>query len=700
MNISSVTFAPALTSAAALLAGLLLLASARAETGAPSLEAAAREARTQLITRCGEGEAARIDRGLAQVLRHWRPEDGGPAEFRDFVLAQFAPTGPALDSTFDRFEYALERQEGFFNSLTLDLRRGVDLEIGPRLPLDDLLGAYDPAAHVLEDAFQTKLAFAALLNFPETTLDELLSKGPGWTRRQWAEARLGSRFSTRMPAEVQQAMARALADAEAYISGYNIVLHHVLAADGRRLFPPGLRLISHWNLRDEIKARYGDPDGLAKQRLISAVMEQIIKQEIPRAVIDNPLLDWTPATGKVQPSAEKDLPARAGATATPDAAREPDERYRRWLEVFHAARLADRYDPLHPTAMDRSFQKEREIPEPQVKALLETILASPLGKQVGQEIAGRLGRPLEPFDIWYSGFRARPAMDEAQLDRVTRERYPTAAAFAADLPRIFSAMGFAPEQGLFLTQRIVVEPSRGAGHAAGAARRDDIAHLRTRVGAGGMDFKGYNIAVHELGHNCEQVFSMSAIDHALLHGVPNNAFTEAMAYLFQDRDLELLGLARPDAASRALSTLDQFWASREIAAVSLVDMASWRWLYEHPEATPAEFRAAVVRIAQETWNQHFAPIFGQRDVPLLAIYSHLVEYPLYLPDYALGHLIAFQVSEHFQKLEGTTFGAEFERLARLGRLTPEAWMRQAVGGSISAQPLLDAAANALASVRR
>ena len=34
----------------------------------------------------------------------------------------------------------------------------------------------------------------------------------------------------------------------------------------------------------------------------------------------------------------------------------------------------------------------------------------------------------------------------------------------------------------------------------GAVRRQDRAHLRTRIGAGGMDYKGYNIAVHELGH--------------------------------------------------------------------------------------------------------------------------------------------------------------------------------------------------------
>lgn len=700
MTISSLSVSLPLPAHAWWLAMLLLsAAAAQADPADPTLDAAARKVRAELAARCGPGEDARIERGLAQVLRHWRKEDGDEAALRRLALEQFAPTGAALDATFDRFEYVLERQDGYLVSLGRDLKRGVDVEVGPRLPLDDLLGAYDPAAHVLEDAFQSKLAFAALLNFPETTLEERLAEGPKWTRRQWAEVRLAGRYSTRMPAEAQQAMARALAGAEAYISAYNIQLHHVLTPDGQRLFPPGLRLISHWNLRDELKARYADPDGLPKQRLIALVMDRIIRQEIPEAVIDNPLLDWTPDDGKVQVSPIKDLAPRPGAARAPATSREPDVRYRRWLDVFHAARIADRYDPLNPTFIDRSFRREREILETQVKTMLEAVLASPLGPQVGREISRRLGRPLQPFDIWYAGFRPRPQMDDAQLDRVTQQRYPTADAFARDLPRILGALGFSPEQVRFLAERIVVDPSRGAGHALGAARRDDQAHLRTRVGPGGMDYKGYNIAIHELGHNCEQVFSNSAINHTLLRGVPNNAFTEAMAFLFQARDLELLGQAPANESSRALSDLDQFWAEREIAGVALVDMAAWRWLYSHPDADPAQLKDAVVRIAQEVWNQHFAPIFNQRDVPLLAIYSHLVEYPLYTPDYALGQLIAFQVAEHFRKTQGSSFGAEFERVTKLGSVTPEAWMRQAVGGPLASQPLLDAAAAALASTK-
>ena len=38
-----------------------------------------------------------------------------------------------------------------------------------------------------------------------------------------------------------------------------------------------MKLLSHWNLRDEIKANYGnDENGLAKQRTIQKVMERIV----------------------------------------------------------------------------------------------------------------------------------------------------------------------------------------------------------------------------------------------------------------------------------------------------------------------------------------------------------------------------------------------------------------------------------------
>ncbi|MCP4660564.1 MAG: hypothetical protein GY856_34625 [bacterium] len=650
-------------------------------------EATAAAVKQQLRARYGDGEAARIDRGVDQVLRYWRPEDGDAAVFRDFVASEFQPTGELLDLTFERFEYAMERVDGYMTSLLRDLRRGADLELGPKLPLDQRLAAMNPSAHMADDLFAGKISFVALLNFPVTTLQERLEGGAGFSRRQWSEIRLTGRFTTRVPAEVKQGIQAARAEADAYIVGYHLHLHHLLTEDGRRLFPPGLRLISHWGLRDELKAGYPDPEGLEKQRLIKRVFDRIVHQEIPAAVIDNPRLDWIPATNEVRRS-------DAAAGEEPRTEREADERYRRWLAMFHALRRADPHHPDNPTHMARRFNLDREIPEEQVAELFETVLRSPLGPAAGRIIAARLGRELEPFDIWYVGFKPRGRYDESELDGITRERYPNPEAFAADLPRILVDLGFTAERARFLAERVAVEPARGSGHAYGASRPDDIALLRTRIDKSGMDYKGYNTGCHELGHNVEQIFSVSAIDHTLLQGVPNTACTEALAFVFQHRDLELLGLGGRDATAKHLAALDNFWATREIAGVALVDMGAWHWLYEHPDATPAEFRGAVVAIARDVWNRYFAEIFGAADETLLAVYSHMVHRALYIPDYPLGHLIAFQIEQHLETVE-SSFGAEVERICRLGNLTPDAWMRQAVGSPLSAEPLLRAAAEAV-----
>jgi oligoendopeptidase F len=145
--------------------------------------------------------------------------------------------------------------------------------------------------------------------------------------------------------------------------------------------------------------------------------------------------------------------------------------------------------------------------------------------------------------------------------------------------------------------------------------------------------------------------------------------------------------------------LGEYWATREIAAVSLVDMAAWRWLYAHPDATPAQFREAVVAEAERVWNRWFAPHLGAKDQALFGIYSHLVHSGLYTPDYTIGHLIAFQVEDHFRRSKDP-LGQEFERMVTLGNLTPDLWMRQAVGAPISAKPLLDATESALATLAR
>ena len=222
-------------------------------------------------------------------------------------------------------------------------------------------------------------------------------------------------------------------------------------------------------------------------------------------------------------------------------------------------------------------------------------------------------------------------------------------------------------------------------------------HLRTRVEKSGMNYKGFNIAVHEMGHNVEQTLSLNDIDHTLLQGVPNTAFTEALAFVFQGHDLELLGLAKPDAQSRALKTLNDFWGTYEIGGVALVDMAVWHWMYDHPNATPAELKDATVQIAKDVWNKYYAPVFGKRDVVLLGVYSHMIDSFLYLPDYPIGHMIAFQIEEQMDK--AGNIGKEFERMATVGSVIPDLWMKKATGAPVGAEALLAETKKALSAMR-
>jgi oligoendopeptidase F len=241
---------------------------------------------------------------------------------------------------------------------------------------------------------------------------------------------------------------------------------------------------------------------------------------------------------------------------------------------------------------------------------------------------------------------------------------------------------------------MVVDPARGSGHAWGAGMKGEKAHLRTRIAPTGMDYKGYNIAVHEFGHNVEQTISLYDMDYFMMNGVPSTAFTEALAFIFQSRDLNLLSLSGQSKNQKSLNMLDTSWTLMEIMGVGLVDMRTWKWMYSHPNANAAELKKAVIQIATEVWNTYFAPVFGIKDQPILAIYSHMISNPLYLAAYSYGQIIEFQIEEY---LAGKRFPDEIDRIYQQGRLIPQIWMQGAVGNKISVDPIIKQLDEALAA---
>jgi len=442
-----------------------------------------------------------------------------------------------------------------------------------------------------------------------------------------------------------------------------------------------MKLLAHWNLRDEIRSNYGQPDGLEKMDMLYQVMLRIIKQDIPLEVINSREYTWNPYSNETWQDGQP-----------VELAPEDTRRYEHLLANFRALQSVDPYYPTMDTYIQRHFNGTMEIPQEEVEVLFREYAASPLIREMGQLISQRLGRELRPFDLWYDGFKARSGIAEEELDAITTRRYPDAEAFNRDLPFFLRELGFPADQSAFIASRIDVDPARGSGHAWRTSMRSMPSHLRTRIGPGGMDYKGYNIAVHEYGHNVEQTISTHMTGNYFINGIPNTAFTEALAFMFQRRDMDLLGISRPDPMQEVLEVLDVFWDNYEMMGVSLVDMEVWKWLYDNPRATADELKEAVIGIAAGIWNEYYADVFGERDVPLLAIYSHMIQSPLYLSNYPYGRLIMFQLEDHMQDKD---FAGETLRMFSMGRLTPRHWMARAVGKQISNQPMFDAVKQAL-----
>ena len=623
---------------------------------------------------------SREARGVAQSAALWTEQDGSQEEFEQLVKDYQCHTDSERVALFESLSRIFEQVYQSADMLTVELLRPTQLTNAsePQTP-DWIMSGYSPLAHFSDDMFANKLAFITTLNFPHYSLEEKNRLGRNWTRQEWAMARMGDVFTTRVPAEVNARLTQVLANAENYIADYNIYMGNLRTEDGRQLWPEDKILLSHWNLRDELKALYQtsevsgqNSENIEKQEMIYQVMKRIVEQSIPAEAINGSEFVWKPYSDVSEA--------------------EPYTRYAKILDIAHALFEEDRYCPSAPSGIIRNFEEGVEIPAEELDSLFRTLVGSKQVAQVASIIKSRFGRDLRPYDIWYDGFKARASLNEDELSAQTRKLYPDANAFAADMPRLLQQMGFYAEDARAIAQHIVVEPARGSGHAWPCLGRKEDARLRTRIPANGMDYKGYNIAVHEFGHCVEQVLDMYFIDHYMLSGVPNTAYTEASAFIWQHRDLQLLpGSKMGNGIKDSNEVLDQFWSMYEIMGVSLVDMSMWKWIYAHPKATAKELCEATLQIAKDVWNQYYEPVLGEHDCILLAVYSHMVNTPMYLPNYPLGHIVQYQLEEHLAQCKTQAdFAEEYAKIYKLGRLTPKEWMIQAVGAAPSIDPILRA----------
>ena len=651
---------------------------ATAEAAAPlSLADASARATTALVAKHGEGQRAAIEAGVQRVALRWNEKDGDAAAFAEFCTKHFVSDAAERTRLLARLEKALEQIDGHLYEMRRTLRRNHDLR-GDEFPgVDDILAQFDPSPDLSEQMYKQKIAHLCLLNFARPTLATMLRQGPAWDDAGWAAARVAQNFGPRIPAELADRARKTSFESGKFVSHFHVPVGGMVDANGKRWFEADRKLIAHWLVREEIKAGYGDPDGLAKQRALSWVMARHIDGSIPKRVMSGEeKRDWNPEKNTIAGGDPGELLGLA--------------RYEHWIANFRMAREFDPLYPDEPTAIARKFALEREMPEADVEKLMTDLLDAPVRKDLAAFMSRKLGRALEPFDIYFEDVvEAKPA---TEMNAAVRRRFANVKELEAKLPEVLRELGFRGPDADFLGSRIKVEVCKGAGHAMRPYLEGYGAWLRTSSLDTELGWDGFDTAMHELGHNLEQLCSTYFVSRPALRGVPNTACTEAFAFLYQSLAKRVLGLEDAAEAERqfAADSVATMLSACQIAGPSLLELRAWRWLYENPTATPAALRDEVLRIAADLWTRFYERDFGKDSYRILAAYQHMIAHPLYLPDYTLGHMMSHQIRSY---MRGKDLAGETKRITSLGCLTPDLWMKKAVGGPVSADPLArDAAA--------
>lgn len=629
----------------------------------------------------GEDESQRIERGVKHAGSLWFTSDGTEEDFKQFCIKQFVPSGKELDQLFNIAEKQFESINGHLREISIELDYPVVTRQRTVTEIDRLFSLSSPEF----DYYKSKLAFAIALNFPFYTPEEKEVNGKDWSRKEWAMARIGDKFDYRINIEDVADPLPLPDDLVDYTGKYILSMDHILSPDMEILFPAGTRLNCHHGLRDEVKGLYTRESPLDRQRIIYQVLMHILDQTIPVCMIGETELFWTPDSNEV-------FKKEDGKYVKTTFEEEADRRYRFLHNRFSARLREDARFPEGSTWLQRTFEN-RQLSEERIVGVLEAIVGAPERREVAKILEERLGRKLEPFDIWYPGFQSQSKYDMDELDRIVREKYPTPLAFQEDLPNILKRIGFDDNTADFLGNNVIVDPVRTGGHANGPQMHGEKAHLRTTFEPYGLNYKGYRIGMHETGHTIEQNVALYYTDYYSLKGIPSAPFTECMADLIAYRDMVGLGVSKEySQKERELNALASFMYVWEMGAEGIHEIRVWKWFYEHPESSVEELRQATLDIAKDIWNEYFAEFFGERDNPILSIYNHFLSGSLYLHAYPLGNVILMQVEEYCSDKD---FPTEMVRMCSIGKLTPDLWMKEATGEEVSAEPMLNAVRRAI-----
>jgi len=624
----------------------------------------------------------RAEAGVKRVANRWQDCDGDGDDFKAFCSEKFVKDDDNRTRLLDRYESALGSIGGHLYEIGRHLRRWTDLR-GDEMPeVDNLMAMFDPCPDLSDQFYKQKIAFIALLNFNRPDLTTMLEQGDTWSTDQWAEVRAGWAFGPRVPAKVNDRARKLEHEADMFVSKFHVPVGAMIDDEGKSWFEKDRKLIAHWLIREEIKAGYTEENGINKQRALSWVMGRHINGTLPTSVMDSTCEGkWDPRNNTIDGVEVTELLGPV--------------RYEQLLSQRSVANDYDVYYEEHPTAIARKFDLEREIPEETVEALMIELLEAPVRKEIANLLSEQLGRPLESFDIYLEDISESGSA--AELDEKVTTMFKDELVFQEKLPEVLRGLGYSDEDADFLGTRVNVEIARGAWHAMRPGIPEYHAWLRTNRLDDRLGWDGFDTAMHELGHNLEQLISTHYVPRPLLRNVPNTACTEAFAFLYQNKAREVVGIQEENESKAfAIASIEGLLAACQIAGPSLVELYTWRWLYENPETTPEKLRDQMLLIADDVWNKYFKDQFGEDPYHILAAYQHMVGYPLYLADYTIGHVISHQIKSH---MRGKDLAAETKRICSIGRLTPDLWMKRAVGNGISAKQLIDDAASGLSLIK-
>ena len=634
-----------------------------------------KEAIESLVSRWGDEVRERAAEGVSQIATAWREEDGDTETFRAFVEARFAGNPDRRDELLGRVEDTWYLLYGHLYEMRRMMARWRDLDAYEDPGIDDLLYAFTPAPDLCEELYRSKLAFVVLLNFPRHTVAEKLAEGASWSLGEWTAVRAADGVPRRIPKHVNDKSREIHTHASRFTADFHVPVGCVVDADGRPPFAPDRKLLAHWLIRDELRSYYGDADGLPKQRLLARVMGRHVDGTIPRAVMDGDAERWCPVTNAVDGQAPTELVG--------------PERYGVWRSMFDLARDFDPYYPDYPRLVERALEMNLQMPVERVENLLRNLLGASVRNDVMAYVQRRLGRPLEAFDIYYNDLM--PAEPAEKLDAAVAKRFPTFDAFQEQMPEVLRELGFEGETAAFLAARIQVDPARGSGHASPSGLFEYPALLRTNRVRNRINWAGLDCTMHELGHTVEQVYTLHRTPRVGLKGIPHTAISEALAFTFQAKARDVVGLTLPSGYEH-VDMLKEFLGAVEIAGPALVDLLTWQWMYEQREFSAGELRDFTVAAADDVWRQYFEPYFGPDENHLMGAYQHMVGIMLYLPNYVVGHVIAHQIRQH---LEGQNLAEEVERMCVQGNTSVPLWMRQAVGSDVDEGAMIEDVRRAL-----